>query len=135
MRFYFSDMSRARRAIKTGWIAGLVYSLLGTLAIFSRLSLDPTDITSVLMVALLFGLTFGVYQKRSTAALVLFFLGITNVLTQLVIFFLAISNPFTRREDATIQLIVTLVLLLPFVYCFWEGMRGVLSFHRLQRAT
>ncbi|MDX2213737.1 MAG: hypothetical protein SFY66_10670 [Oculatellaceae cyanobacterium bins.114] len=132
MRFYFSEMNQARRAIKMAWIAGLIYSSLAAVSELYLLSVNPTDITSILFIALLFGLTLGIYQKRSTAAIVMFALTIINALIQVFLFISTRINPFLSRVDSVTQLVVSLALLLPFIYCFWQGMRGVLSFHRLQ---
>lgn len=136
MRFYFSDINRARRAIKTAWIAGFVYSSLAMVGALYLLSFDPSNITSVLFALLYFAFTVGIYRKRSIAAIAMFFLALLNALNQVIISFLAQRNPFASQADGlALQSLVSLVILLPFIYCFWEGVRGVFSFRRLQRLS
>lgn len=123
--FYYPTLSRAQQGIKTAWIAGLISSSLtlvvtlaaiGSAEVATRTGLN---VLNFLDVVLSLGLTVGiVFKNRICAGLMLLYF---------------LFSKGIQLSSGTITPIGLGVALL-FIFCYWEGIRGTFSYHKLKAA-
>jgi ABC-type multidrug transport system fused ATPase/permease subunit len=80
-KFFSEDLEKANKRIKGAVIAGIISGVI-TL-IFTLITMSDIGLWGLLDVALISGLTFGVYKKNRTCAVILFAYWIVNKIFQL----------------------------------------------------
>jgi len=108
----------ALRKIKTAWVAGIVSGVI-TLAV-TLLSITGTRLFgfnawSFLDVALIFGLTFGIYRKSRVCAVVM------------LVYFVLSKIYMWTITPSFIGLLVSLI----FLFCYVQGVIGTFRYHRI----
>ncbi len=76
------DLEKANKRIKGAAIAGIISGIITLIVAF--LGLYESSLWNLLDAALIFGLTFGVYKKNRTCAVILFIYWIVNKVLQLI---------------------------------------------------
>lgn len=110
------------KKIRNAWIAGLVsgsITLVVTLFAIAGMSVLGYSAAELIDVALVFGLTFGIYKKSRTCAVLMF---VYFVFSKIVL--------MTEMRSAS-PMIVGLV----FLYFYAMGVVGTFQYHRLVRAV
>jgi len=110
------------RKIKTAWIAGIVsgsVTLVFTLLAVLGTSLLGFSVWELVDVALVFGLTLGIYMKSRICAVVMF------------IYFI-VSKIILIAEAGQVA---GLPLALVFGYFFWQGISGTFAYHKFKNST
>jgi hypothetical protein len=117
------ELEEANARIKKAWISGVVVGSLTFLvmAVVVGLGLDVGGIDAWLLVdvVIIFGLTFGVYRKSRTCAILLF----SYYLLSKVIGFI--------ESGRAGGIIITAL----FLFYFARGIQGTFTYHRLKRAA
>ena len=119
------ELTTAEKHIKRAWIAGVASGIITFVLLLLSLSLDDflpqlgLDLWSLLDVMLIFGLTYGIYRKSRTCAILL------------LVYFL-ISKIFIAVQMGRIP---SLFIALIFVYLFVQGVRGTFAFQARQPKT
>jgi len=119
------DLATAEKHIKRAWIVGTISgSLTLLLLLIASLSDDflpqlGLDLWSLIDVALIFGLAYGIYRKSRTCAIILFG-------------YFIISKIFMMIEMGQVG---SLAISLLFLYFLFQGIRGSWAYHRLQPPT
>ena len=110
------DMAKADAAIKNAWIAGIisgVITLIVTVVAMSGYSFMGFSALNLLDVALIFGLTFGIYRKSRVCAVIM------------LIYFVG-SKIYLWMDTGKLS---GLPLALLFGYYFFQGMLGTFTYH------
>lgn len=112
--------SEAARHIKNAWIAGIISSVVTLVA--SLLPLFGTSVAGFNLfnladVALIAGLTFGIWRKSRVCALVM------------VGYFVASKIILVFKTGNAAGLVVGAV----FTYYYFQGVRGTFAWHRLRK--
>jgi serine/threonine-protein kinase len=108
--------------IKNAWIAGAIsgtITLVVTLFAISGSSILGFSAWELLDVALIFGLTFGIYKKSRTCAVLM-----------LIYFLYAKITLIAQNGVASSGIVLALV----FIYYFGQGVVGTFQYHKLVRA-
>jgi asparagine N-glycosylation enzyme membrane subunit Stt3 len=109
------NQEEAEKAIRNAWIAGIISGVVTLLAIFF---LAGFDLFNLIDVALIFGLTFGIYKKSRAAAVIM-------------LIYYTISQILFRLEQGTMS---GIFLTLVFLYFYFQGIRGTFAYHKLIKA-
>jgi len=110
------------KKIRSAWIAGLIrgsLTLVVTLSAIAGFSVLGYSAAELIDVALVFGLTFGIYKKSRTCAVLMF---VYFVISKIVL--------MTEMRSAS-PMIVGVV----FMYFYARGVVGTFQYHRLVRAV
>jgi len=119
------DLVTAEKHIKRAWIIGIISgSLTLLLLLMASLGNDMLqgmglDLWSLLDVALVFGLTYGIYRKSRICAIVLFS-------------YFILSKIYTMVEMGQLGSLAISAL---FLYFLFQGIRGTWAYHKLQPRT
>ena len=110
------DMTSAEEGIKKAWVAGVisgVFTLIVTAAAMAGYSFMGFSVWNLLDVAVIFGLTFGIYKKSRACAVImlLYFVG---------------SKIFIWKETGSVS---GLPLALILSYYFYQGVTGTFEYH------
>ena len=126
------DITQARRRIRWAWIAGFswaVIGLLNALLLFSGFDAEVENLWSTGQFLLVLGesalmavLSYGLLQRVRAAAVTLFFYFWISRIPLLALGLISLEEP----PDVARFLLQVLV-----AYLFFQGMRGVLTFHFL----
>jgi hypothetical protein len=111
------DLPRAEKAIKVGWIAGVIKGLGTFCLVLYSTSVEPVQgvgLEGLIDVAIVLGLSLGIYKRSRTCS-------VSLVAYQVFVVFLYWSAGRTPN----------LGLLAPLVLCLLYGMRGTFAYHRL----
>ena len=106
-----------RKQIKQAWAAGLVsaaITLLVTLLAMSGIKIMSFSAWELIDVALILGLTYGIYRKSRACALLM------------LVYFL-ISKALLFAQDSKPN---GIVMSLIFGYCYVQGVRGTFAYHK-----
>jgi len=108
----------ALRKIKTGWVAGIISGVI-TLAV-TLLSMTGTRLFgfnawALFDVALIFGLTFGIYRKSRVCAVVM------------LVYFVLSKIYLWTISPSFIGLLVSLI----FLFCYVQGVIGTFRYHSI----
>lgn len=106
-----NEIRKAINNIKIAWIAGVIIS--GLWLIACLLGFLPF-ITSVLFSVWVIGLSYGIYKKSRTCAIIILANWTMGILTSAI------------HGD-----VVTLLVVIIFCYPFYLGLRGVFAYHNL----
>ncbi len=112
------DMASADAGIKKAWVAGVisgVITLIVTAAAMAGYSIMGFTSLNLLDVAFIFGLTFGIYKKSRTCAVLMF------------VYFVG-SKLYLWSETGKVS---GLPLALIFGYYFFLGILGAFAYHRM----
>ena len=108
-----------RKQIKAAWVAGCVsgtLTLIVTLIAMGGASLPGFDAWVLIDVALIFGLTYGIYRKsRACAVIMLVYFVVSKLLAMM-------------EAGAASGLLVAAI----FTYYFWQGVAGTFAWYKLQ---
>jgi len=120
-----AQLVKTRQQIKNAWVAGLCSGGL-TLALTLVAVSNPDALQrfginawNFVDVVLIFGLTFGIYLKNRVCAVLM------------LVYFVA-SKVFQLSSGAINP--AGLVIAGLFAYCFFDGVRGTFTYHRLMNA-
>ena len=122
--FYYPDLSTAQKGIRDAWIGGLISGSL-TLAVTLATLYRPEvviktgmNIWNLIDVGLIFGLTWGIFNKNRACAvsLLAYF-----ILSKLIQFTSGIVNP------------VAIGIAICFIWAYFNGIRGTFTYHKLKR--
>lgn len=108
------------KKIKNGWVAGIIsgcVTLAVTLLAISGTSILNFSAWELIDVALIFGLTFGIYKKSRTCAV-------------LMLSYFIISKIIIMAETGSPS---GIALALVFLYYYFQGMIGTFQYHKLMR--
>lgn len=114
------DQEQTEKAIKNAWIAGIVsgsITLLVTIIAAFGIDILGFSLWNLLDVALIFGLTFGMYRKSRVCAVIMF------------VYFVA-SKVFIGIETGKVT---GIPLALVFGYYFFQGIRGTFAWHQSEK--
>lgn len=107
-----------RKQIKSAWVAGCVsgaLTLVATLIAMSGTEILGLDAWSLLDVALIFGLCYGIYRRsRACAVLMLLYFVASKILIMVQ----------TGKPNG-------IVMALVFAYFFWQGVVGTYAYRKL----
>lgn len=111
-----------RKKVKTAWVAGCISGTV-TLAI-TAVAMSGTDMLgfdawSLLDVALIFGLAFGIYKKSRACAVLM------------LLYFVASKILLMVEAGKPSGLLMALI----FAYCFWQGVAGTFAYHRFKAGS
>ncbi len=110
------DINKANTLIKEAWIVGVV---LGGFNLFaSFFGWYGSNLWNLIDVAIVFGLSFGIYKKSRTCALAMFIYLLINKIMML--------------SEGTLQSSGFLWAIL-FGYAFFQGIRGTFAYHKIIR--
>lgn len=111
------------RKIRNGWIAGVLTTVLTgayvSVALLGFITTPGVDVWGYGDAALIGALTFGVYKKSRTSAVLLF-----------VVF---ASEKVAMWIDS--GSVIGLPLALVFVWYYWQGIVGTFQYHKLRRTS
>lgn len=116
------DQEQAEKAIKTAWSAGIisgVLTLIVTLVAMAGYSFMDFSAWNLLDVAVIAGLTFGIYRKSRTCAVVM------------LVYFIG-SKFLIWSETKSVS---GLPMALIFSWFFFQGMRGTFAWHSLNAVS
>lgn len=108
---------KVRKWIKHAWVAGLVSAAMTTVA--SVLGVAGFSIFNLLDAALVLGLTFGIYKKSRTCAVVM------------LVYFL-VGRIMLLMETGQVHGLFGAIV---FVYFYARGVQGTLAYHKLRKTT
>jgi hypothetical protein len=114
------DLEKAQKYIKNAWIAGSVsagLTLVVTVLAMAGISLFGFTILNLLDVLLMVGLSFGIYKKSRTCAVLLF------------AYFVASKVMMWVEMGSAAGLPLALV----FGYFFYQGIMGTFAYHKLSK--
>jgi serine/threonine-protein kinase len=129
-------MVKATKAIRTAWIAGLISGLL-TLLVKLVAMVSPEAAASMgfsvwnwLNVVPVFGLTYGIYRKSRTCAVIMFAYFVISAVRMFAYF---VISKVMQLAGGVINPGGVLVAT-AFGYAFFEGIRGTFAYHRITKA-
>lgn len=107
------------KKIKNGWVAGCISGGLTLVVLFamSGAELPGIDAWMLVDVALIFGLTFGIYRKSRTCAVIM----LVYYLVSKILIMIETGKPGG------------LFMSVLFAYFFWQGVSGTFAYHRFLR--
>ncbi len=108
------------KKIKNAWIAGIIsgcITLAVTIIAMSGTSILGFSSWELIDVALIFGLTFGIYKKSRTCAVLM------------LVYFIISKIMIMAETGKPSGIIVALI----FIYYYFQGMIGTFQYHKLMR--
>jgi hypothetical protein len=114
-----SDIDKANNRIKIAYIGGFISALL-TLVVY----IVRNDLAYMLDVIIALSLTFGIYKKSRTCAVILII-----YFTGFKVF--QLYEAVLKGNKATIIIIMGIIVASIFIYCFVQGIRGTFAYHKL----
>jgi hypothetical protein len=111
-------LERAEEAIKQAWIAGTVVAVFTIFIAVMVMAASGGSVWGFADVALLLGLSVGVYKKSRTAAVVL------------LLYYVGGKAWIVVQGDVSPALAVSII----FAYFFFQGVRGTFAYHREMKA-
>ncbi|WP_386067081.1 hypothetical protein ACFJIW_21680 [Tahibacter sp. UC22_41] len=108
------------KRIKNAWVAGCIsggLTLVVVLVAMSGADLPGIDAWMLPDVALIFGLTFGIYRKSRTCAVIM----LVYYLASKILIMVETGKPGGLFMSAL------------FAYFFWQGVSGTFAYHRFLR--
>jgi len=114
--------SDALRHIKNAWIAGIISSVVTLIASLLPLfgaSIAGFNLFNLADVALIAGLTVGIWRKSRICALIM------------LVYFIASKVMLISKTGNSAGLIMGAV----FAYFYFQGVRGTFAWHKLQKET
>ncbi|MBM4293481.1 MAG: hypothetical protein FJ126_01055 [Deltaproteobacteria bacterium] len=110
-----TDIQKANNKIKIAWIVGVIFGAFIALDLIFKMDLSYRNlIISVIGSGLFLGLSFGIYKKSRTCAMILFALPIASVIDGIV-------------RGGAFQVLFGII----FSYPFYQGVRGTFTYHKL----
>jgi hypothetical protein len=114
------ELQKANKSIKNAWVTGVISGSLTLIAsmILAPLALEMLNVPAMLITAaIVFGLSYGVYRKSRTCAVIL------------LSFYALDKIVFYIDSGRMAGIVVTLI----FIYYFAKGIEGTFTYHRLMR--
>lgn len=108
------------KRIRNAWVAGCIsggLTLVVVLVAMSGADLPGIDAWMLIDVALIFGLTFGIYRKSRTCAVIM----LVYYLASKILIMVETGKPGGLFMSAL------------FAYFFWQGVSGTFAYHRFLR--
>ncbi len=111
-----TDIQKANNKIKIAWIVGVILGAFNALDPLFRMDISNRNlIISLITSGLFLGISFGIYKKSRTCAMILFALPIALVIVGIV------------KGEALSGILVAII----FGYPFYQGVRGTFTYHKL----
>jgi len=111
-----TDIQKANNKIKIAWIVGVIFGAFNALDPLFRMDISNRNlIISLITSGLFLGISFGIYKKSRTCAIILFTLPIAVIIIGIV------------KGEALSGLIFGII----FGYPFYQGLRGTFAYHEL----
>ncbi|MDX2215808.1 MAG: hypothetical protein SFY66_21270 [Oculatellaceae cyanobacterium bins.114] len=130
----YSESERILDQIKLGFEASRFIAGLVAIRVMLRLlrSYEPTTaIISLPFVALLFGLSYGIYKKNYLAAIAYLGIYLLNVVVRLIYLFIYSEGYPFGWGSFVVGVVFFTVFVVPVVVCLIEGVKGTLAYDRL----
>ena len=121
------EMEGALKKIRFAWVAALISASITLIASLLAMRGSPVlglTVLSLVDVALLLGLAFGIWRKSRTCAVIMLLYFVASKILQF-------SDPTGSLSQAA--RVGSIPMTLIFLYLYWQGVAGTFAFHRLQR--
>lgn len=133
----YSTLERTLDQIKLGFEASRFIAGLVAIQVTLRLlrSYEITDaMISLPFVALLFGLSYGIYKKNHLAAIAYLGLYLLNIVVRLIYVLIYSTGDSLSWGGFVVSVLFFTVFVVPIVFCLLEGVKGTLAYGRLTQA-
>jgi hypothetical protein len=116
------NLQEANKRIKEAWIAGVISGTLTLIMIgvaMFGMNIFNLNIRSLVDVFLIYGLSFGIYRKSRTCAI-------------LMLVYFVISKGLMYIENPR-MIGSGLIVAIGFGYCFYRGITGTFAYHKAKK--